>query len=136
MKMVNALLILLLFSSCVAHFEDKEIIGIYTPSDYKNNFDTLELKPNGTYERKVYDKNKKLLLEMKSNWSLVEQGSKIKIDGFYFNLDDDLLKFPHLAKDTNMVMQCVLEKENDILQFCVGYYAPKLSNQNCYKKIK
>jgi len=136
MKMTNGLLIVLLFASCVAHFEDKEVIGIYTPSDYKNNFDTLELKPNGTYHRKVYDKNKKLLLEMKSNWGLVEQGSKIRIDGFYFNLDDDLVKFPHLVKDTNMVMECVLEKELNTLQFCTGYYSGKLPNQNCYKKIK
>jgi len=131
MKMIKNLFILLLFSSCVEHFEEKEVYGYYTPVDYKNNFDTIQLEPHGIYHRKVYDKNRKLLLEMNGRWNLTEQQSKIQIDGFYMNLDDDLVKFPELAKDTNMVVISVLNTHNGVIQFCAGHYP----DENCYQKI-
>ena len=130
--MTNALFILLMFSSCVKHFEEKEVCGYYTPVNYKNNFDTIQFLPNSKYLRRVYDINKKLVLEMKGNWKLTEQKSKIQIDGFYLNLDDDLVKFPELSKDTNMMVISVLETNMEIIQFCAGHYP----NQNCYQKVK
>ncbi len=134
--MLNILFSLILFFSCVGHFEEKEVYGYYTPVDYKNNFDTIQLQPQGIYQRKVYDKNKKLLLEMKGEWKLVNQNSQIQMRPFYLNLDDDLVKFPDNVKDTSMAVIESLEISNGKIQFCVGYYSADLPNQNCYQKIK
>lgn len=135
MNMIKILFIVLLFSACIPHFEDNEVVGLYTPNDYKNNYDTLEIKPDGIYHRKVYDFNKKLLLEMNGKWNL-RDNEILHFEPFYLNLDDDLVKFPHLVKDTTGDWEGSLEKVNNKIQFCVGYHAPKLSNQNCYVKIK
>lgn len=133
--MLNILFSLILFSSCVEHFEEKEVCGYYTPVDYKNNFDTLQLQPQGVYHRKVYDKNKKLLLEMNGKWNLKDNES-VHFEPFYLNLDDDLIKFPDNVKDTTGGWAGRLETQNGKIQFCVGYYSGKLPNQNCYQKIK
>lgn len=132
MKVIYVLFLILLFSSCVEHFEEKEVYGYYTPVCYKNNFDTVWLKPDGIYHRKVYDRNKKLLLEMNGKWSLTEQKSKLKIDGFYLNLDDDLVKFPHLVMDTNMELISVIKTNNNAIEFCVGHRP----DENCYQKVR
>jgi len=132
MKMISPLFILLLFTSCVEHFEEKEVYGYYTPVDYKNNFDTLQLQPEGVYHRKVYDINRKLLLEMNGKWKL-ENNYRIILSGFYLNLDDDLVKFPHLVKDTGMEVSTYFETHNGKIEFCgVGHHP----DENCYRKVE
>jgi hypothetical protein len=132
MQKISPLFILLFFSSCVEHFEEKEVYGYYTPFDYKNNFDTLHLQPQGVYHRKVYDINKKLLLEMDGKWRL-ENNHRIILSCFYFNLDDDLIKFPINVQDTTVGISTYFETHNGKIQFCgVGHHPDK----NCYKKIK
>lgn len=134
MKRISPLFIVLLLTSCIEHFEEREIYGYYTPIDYKNSFDTIQLLPDGVYHRKVYDRNKKLLLEMNGKWTL-KDNENLQFDPFYLNLDDDLVKFPEQVKDTTGGWAGNLEANNGKIQFCVGYYAPKLSNQNCYCKL-
>lgn len=55
MKSVYSIFTVLFLISCVYRFTEQEILGIYTPVDYKNCFDTIVLKENGVYDRKVYD---------------------------------------------------------------------------------
>lgn len=117
MKRISTLFIILLFSSCVEHFEEKEVYGYYTPVGYKNNFDTLQLQPDNVYYRKVYDINKKLLLEMKGKWKM-EVNHRIILSPFYMNLDDDLVKFPELVNDTTGGVNTYFEMRNGKVRFC------------------
>lgn len=131
MKILKAIFILLLFPSCVEHFEEKEVYGYYTPVDYKNNFDTIQLQPESVYHRKVYDKNKKLLFEMSGKWKL-ESSHRIILSNFYMNLDDDLVKFPENVNDTTGGVNTTFETHNGKIQFCgVGHHP----DGNCYRKI-
>ena len=125
-----ALLLLSLLVSCDEHHEEKEVYGYYTPVDYKNNFDTIQLQPQGIYYRKVYDKNKKLLLEINGKWEL-EGNTVVHFETFYLNLDDDLVMFPSNVSDTTGGWRGSLETRNNKIQFCVGY----LQGENCYQKI-
>lgn len=132
MKLISPLFIVLLFSSCIEHVEENEVYGYYTPVGYKNNFDTLQLQPQGVYHRKVYDKNKKLLLEMNGKWRL-ENNNRILLSGFYFNLDDDLITFPDNVQDTTGEVNTYFETYAGEIQFCgVGHHP----DENCYRKIK
>lgn len=131
MKKLNILLLWLLFCSCDEHFTEKELYGYYAPVGYKNNFDTIELKPKGVYYRKVYDKNNKLLLDTKGRWQF-ENNHSLKIDSFYLNLDNDLVRFPYLIKDIDMGITTYFDLKNGVIQFCVGYH----QGENCYQKLK
>lgn len=122
----------LFFSSCDNSYTEKELYGSYVPINYKNTTDTILLEPKGMYHRKVYDKNKNLVLEMEGKWNLVAQKTKIKLNHFYLNLDDNLLRFPESARDTSMEVITNLETRSGVIKFCVGYH----ENENCYKKIK
>lgn len=70
---------------------------------------------------------------MNGKWKLLEQANRIQLIGWYVNLDDDLVKFPELVNDTNMIINTTLENEYGIVQFCgVGHHP----EENCYQKIK
>ncbi|WP_133256895.1 hypothetical protein [Hymenobacter edaphi] len=129
MKTKYFLFSLLLLSSCVDHFEEAEVYGHYTPK-YIGNFDTLELRPQGVYQRRVYDSNKKLLLKMRGEWSF-ESENRILLDRFYLNLDDDLVKFPELVQDTAGGVNTYFETQNETIKFCIGYE----SDENCFYKV-
>jgi len=58
-----------LFTRC--SFSENEMIGMYTPVNYKNTLDTINLQFNGNYHRKIYDKNRKLMLEMDGKWNMI-----------------------------------------------------------------
>lgn len=131
MRIIIGLGMLMFFTSCDDFFEEQEVYGFYTPVNYKNNFDTIHLMPNNFYHRKVYDKNKKLLLEKNGKWSM-ENSSRIIIHDFYLNLDDDLIRFPDNVNENGMVINTYFETSNKTIQFCIGYYV----DQNCYRKIK
>ena len=120
-----------LFSSCDQHFEEEELYGYYSPVGYKNNFDTIQLMPQGVYHRKVYDKNNKLLLESDGKWKL-ENKSAVHFDSFYLNFDDDLVKFPDNVKDSSAGWRGSLESRDNAIEFCVGHY----QGENCYRKVK
>jgi len=128
---MKPILLLFFLASCIEYFESDEILGTYVPIGYKNSFDTIQLKPEGVYHRKVYDITNELLLETDGRWSLLNK-SQIKLNGFYQNLDDDLVKFPYLVKDTNMEIITNIETQNGHLQFCIGYF----DGENCYRKLK
>src|SRR5690625_2605713 len=97
MKVVGIFFLIgLLFVSC--GYTGKDLIGVYAPTDYKNTFDTIQLKEHNKYHRKVYDKNKKLVLEMQGEWSIKEDVIEFK-SPYFFNLDRDLVEFPELLQD-------------------------------------
>ena len=41
------------------------MIGTYSPANYTNTYDTIQLETNNIYNRRVYDRNKKLVLKTK-----------------------------------------------------------------------
>jgi hypothetical protein len=133
MKGVGIFLIGLLFVSC--GYTEKELIGVYAPTDYKNTFDTIQLKEHNKYHRKVYDKNKKLVLEMQGEWNIKEDVIEFK-SPYFFNLDRDLVEFPELLQDTASNGLGYVWKKKDTLEFCVGHFAVDLPDQNCYQKLK
>ncbi len=124
-----------LLASCGSRFNPQEVSGKYTPTDYVNCFDTINLHENGIYKRNTYDVTGLLVLEMTGKWELKKEGTLIRFHSYYHNLDDDLLAFPELVTDTLGGGEFVLDKRNGTIQFCVGAYAADLPDQNCYKKI-
>jgi hypothetical protein len=122
---------LLGLTSCTNSFETAEVLGTYVPIDYKNNFDTIEIREH-EYERTVRDKSKKLLLRMKGACKLSENNSRIQINSFYQNFDDDLIKFPELVNDTNLEISTTFDQKSDEIIFCIGHDV----DSNCYRKIK
>lgn len=123
-----------LLVSCRSYTE-KELVGFYAPADYKNTFDTIQLKEHNVYQRKVYDKNKKLVLEVQGEWRIKEDVIEFK-SPYFFNLDRDLVKFPELLQDTISNGFGYIWRKKGTLEFCVGYAAVDLPNQNCYRKLK
>lgn len=136
MKRLSFLLFfMLLICSCVNNFSEEDIIGTYTPIGYKNCYDTIQIKKTGIYHRKVYDKKKKLLLEMDGKWSF-SNGDKgtIQFKSFFLNLDRDLTRYPELVQDTLGGGAFLLDNKNGRIEFCTGYFSATLSNQNCFQK--
>lgn len=141
MKGVGMFLIVLLFVSC--GYTEKELIGVYAVADYKNTFDTIQLMEHNKYRRKIYDKNKKLVLEMDGEWNV--DGDIIEFKSpYYFNLDEDLVRFPELLQDTISgglgyiwsSREPLFFSKRNTLSFCIGHFAVDLPDQNCYQKLK
>lgn len=130
MRLLMIVISPVIFFSCI---KEKDLTGTYVPVNYKNNFDTINLEDNGIYSRKVYDINGKLLLKMKGNWE--HSQNTIRLEYFYLNLDDDLVKYPEVVKDTMANWGGYLDNNNGNIEFCVGYLSASLPNQNCYRKI-
>ena len=133
MKKIILLLTITIYS-CTNNFTEKEVIGTYVPVDYKQTFDTIILMKNGIYHRKVYDRNKTLMIDMKSQYKIQANGS-ILFYSYFLNLDRDLVKFPELIKDTLGGGSFILEKIDGKIGFCTGYASASLPNQNCYHKV-
>jgi hypothetical protein len=135
MRLIYLLFTVLFLSSCVDSFTEQEILGTYTPVDYRNCFDTIQLKINGVYHRRVYDIKKHLVLDMNGKWHFKnKKNSVIEFSSYFHNLDRDLIKFPELVTDTIGSWSHMIERSNKRIEFCVGYYSADLSNQNCYQK--
>jgi hypothetical protein len=117
-------------SSCFLPYKKNEIVGTYVPINYTKNLDTIVLRVDNTYQRKVYDLTGRLLLSMVGQWTF-DGHQGIEFTSFYLNLDDDLTSFPELASDTTLAMKTPLETENGKFQFCIGYYLGK----NCYQRV-
>ena len=95
-------------------------------------FPPIYLTVDGIYERKVYDKNKKLLLSTTGR-CVFENSHRLDLDGFYLNLDDDLIKYPHKVNDSDMYISTYFERVGyGNIRFCVGYYL----GENCYQKVQ
>lgn len=127
---LSAILFLLPLVSCVHNYTKQELQGIYIPIGNKNNSDSIQLLNNGTFKRKIYDKNKKLVLEAEGTWQM--NANKIKFKKFYLNLDQDFAEGNTKLDDGYYDIETVLETSNNTIQFCVGYY----ERENCYLKIK
>lgn len=123
MKVIIISFFILLFYSCSDTINKNELIGRYTPICFKNNYDTLTLINSYSYHRKVYDKNKKLVLNMMGNWSF-KSPDIITFENYYPNVDDDLIKFPKNATDTNRRIKSsfCLYRNNGVLEFIVEDY--------------
>lgn len=131
MKLSIIFLLLLLLTSCDPHFNEKDLYGCYSSINFQNNYDSIQLKANGIYKRKVYDKNRKLVLEMSGMWH-VERDDIIDFKSFYLNMDDDLVQFPESAKDTSFDLQALIKNKNGKIQICIQPYDKKY----LYSKIK
>jgi hypothetical protein len=123
------ILLIPVLASC-KRYEAHELYGIYTPDNYVNSFDTVELKSGNVYVRKIYNKDDKLVLQTTGRWEL-KNGAHILFADFYLNLDQDLKMFPELINEKAAYdMDVVIEKAGGQLGFCTGYYI----NTNCYHK--
>ncbi|MES2389090.1 MAG: hypothetical protein V4543_13900 [Bacteroidota bacterium] len=131
MKYISLAFALLICFACTKQFEESELYGVYVPVGYKNNYDTIVLLKNGQYNRKVYDKKNRLLLNMRGQWDL-KNGKEIALHSFYLNTDDDLVKFPYLVNDTTGGTGDYLHITNDKTEFCTNYFE---NDKNCYCKV-
>jgi hypothetical protein len=131
LKKIASFLFCLFLISCFSNFEKNEIIGIYVPMNYKNNFDTICLLPNFTYKRSIYNKKNKLIFTNKGNW-FIEKGKVIDFDNFIVNFDEDYLRYPETLKDTSNNWKVTIEIKHENIEFCIGYY----QGEYCYRKIK
>ncbi|GAA4376145.1 hypothetical protein [Hymenobacter koreensis] len=129
MKLVICLSVLIL-TSCVDHFSEDALYGSYTPIEYNNNYDTILLSKDNQYQRRVWDKNKKLLLNMKGSWYL-HGGTQVQFYSFYFNLDDDLVKFPHLINDTTGGSSSLVKSKNGVIKLRFKY----LNGETLYQQV-
>ncbi len=112
-------------------FFEVEVIGTYTPVDYKNNFDTIQLLSDHTYNRSIYGKNNKLILKTKGHWHLGDF-HMLDFDPFLVNFDDDFLKYPESLSDSLNGWYGDLSLKGNHIQFCTGHF----EFQYCYRKIK
>jgi len=130
MKVFYLIFISLALSACNSRYEVNDLIGCYSPIGYVNTYDTICLNSNNTYCRKVYDKNKNLVLNMSGKWYL-ERNSTIQFNSFFLNLDRDIEKYNELIQDTLGGWSAMIENPKNKLTFCIGYY----DGDNCYQKI-
>lgn len=125
---ISFIFLLQLLFSC-QNISRNDMYGKYSPISYNNTYDTLTINNDGTYNRVIYDKKKKRLLNYNSKYTL--DGSSIKFTDFYLNLDKDLVSFPEDIHDVDMTYTTFFEKENNNITLCFGYH----SGENCYKKF-
>jgi hypothetical protein len=121
---------LVVLTSCSFFTNETSLYGKYVPVNYKVTFDTLVLKQNQIYSRKIYDKDKKIVFSTTGKWKLVN-GTKIVFENFFENFDRDLNRFPELLSDTLGGVEVVIETGLNNNSFCFGYFP----GENCYNKI-
>ncbi len=112
-------------------FFEVEVIGTYTPVDYENNFDTIQLLSDHTYQRRIYGKNNKLILKTKGRWRF-RDFHMLDFDPFLVNFDQDYLKYPESLSDSLSGWYGDLSLKSSNIQFCTGNF----EFQYCYRKIK
>ena len=118
---------------CGSDFNEKQILGKYVPVNYQNTYDTIWLMEDSTYLRKLYDKNKILVLFQRAKFEYLG-GNIIQLYSVFENYDRDLVLYPELSIDTMGGMQCELLIYNQAIHFCIGMQ-PDL-REFCYKKIQ
>jgi hypothetical protein len=128
MKILIVYILIICLTSCDEKFEISDLYGSYSPIGYENNFDTIFFKDKNMFQRRVYDKNKKLILTQNGTWILKDK-HKLFIESFYRNLDDDLVRFPETI-DTNFSLSTYFETVDGKIQFDIGYYI----GENCFQK--
>lgn len=125
----------LIFTSCSRSFSQDEIIGAYVAEEYIHSFDTIYLKNNNLYQRKVYNKKKELLLDMEATYEF-DNSNRIDLSSFYVNLDNNLIEFPNEVNDTTSLTSLVLKINKDRIVFCLGGIFGNGEYDKCYEKIK
>lgn len=110
------------------------MIGTYSASDYTKTYDTIQLATNHIYCRRVYDRNKKLVLKTKGKWKVNQDVIEFETP-YFWNLDRDLVKFPELLNDTVSNGIGYIGVNSGKIEFCVGHYSADIPNQNCYKRV-
>lgn len=132
MKAFFSIIILTLLVSCDESFRSDEIIGVYVPIGYKNSYDTIWIRPDSLYSRKVYNAENKIVLTTTQKYVFINNNI---IDFFYFfeNYDYDLALYPENLSDTLGGMQCRLERYKGEVRFCIDLSSE--SRRYWYKKI-
>lgn len=110
-------------------YSEKDVIGIYTTYELENTKDTFIFKEKGIYNRKIYNKENKLLKNYLGDWKISNQ-RKILIDNFFLNLDRNLDKYPELLNDTMSEIITPIFRKDGKISFCTGY-----SDDFCFSKI-
>jgi hypothetical protein len=132
MKSICLLFTCWALSSCMDSFKEEQLYGYYTAVGYINTTDTIQLKPDSIYQRRVYDKQHRLVLEMQGKW-FVERNDVIRFPPPYFlNLDQDISMSPKSIADTSVDWSGGIERRGGVIGFCVGH----LQGENCYKKVQ
>lgn len=98
MKKSISLILLPLLFSC-QNISSEDMYGKYSPISYKNTYDTLTIHRDGVYNRVIYNREGKKLLDYDSKYKIDNQS--ITLSKFYLNLDKDLIAFPEDVEDTN-----------------------------------
>ena len=120
---------LLIQNGCSWEHSLESLSGTYVPDGFRNNYDTITLKPDGSYRRIVCDSSRKLIRSIQGTWTV--DGGMLSIEHFYLNLDDDLTRFPESAMDDSTHIKRVFDDRDGRPGFCVGY----LPGENCYWRI-
>jgi hypothetical protein len=131
MKILNLILLIPFLTSCARIHESSDLYGRYAPVGYKNTFDTIELKADNLYNRKIYSKENKQVSKMIGKWSFRNSGA-IRFESFFLNLDRDIVKYPELLFDTTSGVSASIERQHGTVRFCVGYN----EFANCYEKLE
>ncbi|MDR6735215.1 hypothetical protein [Sphingobacterium sp. 2149] len=132
MRAAIFLFFILVLVSC--SYYSGEMIGTYSPDNYTNTYDTIQLGTNNIYYRRVYDRNKKLVLKTKGKWK-VDHDLIVFEPPYFLNLDRDLVKFPELLNDTISNGIGYIGVNSGRIEFCVGHFSADIPNQNCYKRV-
>lgn len=103
MRVIFYFISIFIVVSCSFSFSENEIIGEYSAIDFHNNYDTVCLYSNNIYTRKIYDKNRDLILSMDGKFDFNKE-TELVFYHFYQNCDDDLINNPSLAFDTTMLL--------------------------------
>ncbi|WP_223601696.1 hypothetical protein [Chryseobacterium sp. GVT01B] len=127
MKKSISLILLPLLFSC-QNISSEDVYGKYSPVSYKNTYDTLTIHRDGVYNRVIYNREGKKLLDYDSKYKIDNQS--ITLSKFYLNLDKDLIAFPEDVEDTNTTYITSFKKKDKNIFLCFGYYG-----ENCYQKI-
>lgn len=135
MKLV-LMLMLISFSSCLYEVKESEVSGIYVAVGYVNTFDTTFLKKDGSYLRRIYDKENNLVISNEGKWEMRNNGRKIFFNSYYLNYDRDFSIYPEMKSDQLASVELILEKKSPVsFSFCIGLLSPDFP-ENCYQKIE
>ncbi len=120
----------ILIVSCSFFTSENTLLGKYAPVGYKKNFDTIILKSNQIYSRKIYNNEKRMVFSTTGKWKLIDN-TKIEFENFFENFDRDIERYPELLSDTLGGVEVVVEQSISKTSFCFGYF----QGENCYNKI-
>lgn len=127
---IVAIFSFILIVSCSFSTSENTLYGKYAPIGYRITFDTITLKENQIYFRKIYNNKKQLVFSTTGKWKL-KGNTKIEFENFFENFDRNVERYPELLSDTLGGVEILIEQNLGKTSFCFGYFP----GENCYEKI-